>query len=294
MGTEKRSVDSTGSEGDDAKRPRLRAGVGGSADGGTFAELVASLDAQQALSSEGAVPSGLWFHRNGPNIERDRLPRGQKVNTTPLDLSKLGQDSLSQAVPLSRQIARHLMTASNPELLMKVCGVKAEWMEDQDEVRLRGSAEQVRAGSKLLARVATHCQWGVSDDKVRRLLNPVHADSVLIRLSPMGVRLKPVEKVLTSRSPSLSIGKDKTNGVVIPDATVSRQHCVLELDHGRGAVYLVDCSTNGTFLNGKRLPQKKHGKVLLSHGDELVLKNPGEDSEFGYMVNLVDNTSTER
>jgi len=50
---------------------------------------------------------------------------------------------------------------------------------------------------------------------------------------------------------------------------------------------VLDLSTNGTFLNGIRLPGKQVGKVLLSHGDELLLKDPaGGEQEFGYIVNL--------
>ena len=30
---------------------------------------------------------------------------------------------------------------------------------------------------------------------------------------------------------------------------------------------------NGTFLNGKRLPPKASAKVMLSHGDELLLQD---------------------
>eukprot|EP00415_Alexandrium_ostenfeldii_P003441 UN3441 len=107
-----------------------------------------------------------------------------------------------------------------------------------------------------------------------------------MRLAPMGLSLRPVGKLLSVRSPTLSIGKDKLNDAVVADAQISRQHCVLELDSKRGAVFPVDFSPNGPFLNGRGLPNKKHGKVLLSPGDELCFKDPGPDAEFGYMVNL--------
>lgn len=52
-------------------------------------------------------------------------------------------------------------------------------------------------------------------------------------------------------------------------------------------MYVLNTSTNGTFLNGQRLPSKTVGKVLLSHGDELLLKDPAMgEQEFGYIVNL--------
>eukprot|EP00415_Alexandrium_ostenfeldii_P000720 UN0720 len=171
-------------------------------------------------------------------------------------------------------------------------GASLEWDSRKDAMTLRGSAAQVNAAKRLLVRVVTHCQWGASEEKVQRLLKPKNVETAVMRLAPMGLSLRPVEKLLSVRSPTLSIGKDKLNDAVVADAQISRQHCVLELDSKRGAVYAVDFSTNGTFLNGRRLPNKKHGKVLLSHGDELCLKDPGQDAEFGYMVNLVVDGQT--
>ncbi|CAE7940497.1 TRY3 [Symbiodinium necroappetens] len=55
-------------------------------------------------------------------------------------------------------------------------------------------------------------------------------------------------------------------------------------NHSQTAV--IDCSTNGTFLNGLRLPPRTTGKVLVSHGDELLLQDPANDQEFGYVVNI--------
>ena len=51
--------------------------------------------------------------------------------------------------------------------------------------------------------------------------------------------------------------------------------------------YILDLSTNGTFLNAVRLP--KTGKVALFHGDDLSFPEPGKPQnlgEFGYIVNL--------
>merc|ERR1712007_234795 len=101
--------------------------------------------------------------------------------------------------------------------------------------------------------------------------------------------LKNVQKTMSPSQPILTIGKDKSNDVVIADALISRQHCILEFDEDRGALYVLDCSTNGTFLNGLRLPSKTVGKVLLSHGDELLFKDPASgEQEFGYIVNITE------
>merc|ERR1712107_515102 len=93
-------------------------------------------------------------------------------------------------------------------------------------------------------------------------------------------------------------GKGPDNDLIVPNRyqVVSRQHCVFELDNARGAVYIVDCSTNGTWLNGIRLPAQKTGKVVVSHGDELMFTDPssGKQQECGYMINLQNPVFRER
>merc|ERR1712224_1194493 len=76
----------------------------------------------------------------------------------------------------------------------------------------------------------------------------------------------------------------------IKDNLVSRRHCVLELDAERGAVYVIDTSTNGTYLNSELLPSKSSAKILVSHGDDLVLKQKEHDPnrEFGWIVNVTE------
>merc|ERR1719157_472571 len=97
-----------------------------------------------------------------------------------------------------------------------------------------------------------------------------------------GQVLKPFEVTLTTTKYKVTIGKEPTNDVVVKDPLMSRSHCIIELDREKGCVYAIDASTNGTYLNGKRLPKNMGGKVLVSHGDELLLKGPDQgDSEFG-------------
>lgn len=210
-----------------------------------------------------------------------------KVATTMMDFSRLGRDLPSKSVQVGKELVEHLMTPEHRQILQEESGADVEWAPEDREVQLRGSQEQVKKAQRLLARVTTHCHWGrVTEEKVKRLLKPRMVESVIVRLSPMNT-LRPAAKTLNNSQTTLSIGKDKICDAVIQDPIVSRQHCVLELDSERGAVYVVDCSTNGTFLNGIRLPPKNAGKVLLSHGDELLLKDPGSgEPEFGFIVNL--------
>lgn len=209
-----------------------------------------------------------------------------RVETTPMDFSRLSQNMPSRGVPVPRNLVQHLMTPEHRGLLIEESGADVEWAPEEHLVKLRGSAEQIKRATRLLQRVLMHCHWGRSEAKVSRLLKPKIVESAICRLSPMN-SLRPTEKILSGPNSTLSIGKDKGNDLVIQDAIISRQHCVLELDLERGAIYAIDCSTNGTFLNGVRLPSKTVGKVLLSHGDELLLKDPATgEQEFGYIVNL--------
>lgn len=195
-------------------------------------------------------------------------------------------------IPLSPKIAAHVMTLQNKKLLLEQCGTTVEWDATTEKALLWGSSEQVKSCIRVLNRISSHCTWGSSEDKVSRIIKPRKVEAVLVRLSPMG-RLPSHEKRLTASTPQLTIGKEKgANDVFVADNAVSRQHCILEFDLSKGAVYVLDTSTNGTYLNGVRLPQKMTGKVILSHGDDLVLKDLKTDpaQEFGWIVNIEEIT----
>mmetsp|Transcript_22806 Transcript_22806/g.77660 ORF Transcript_22806/g.77660 Transcript_22806/m.77660 type:complete len:354 (+) Transcript_22806:41-1102(+) len=212
----------------------------------------------------------------------------QVVETTPMDFRSTRENLPVREVPVPKNLCEYLMTPEHRRILCEESGADVEWDPAATLVELRGSPEQVKKATRILQRVLMHCHWGRSTRKVSRLLRPVVVESSICRLSPMN-SLRAVEKTLNIGSPMMTIGKDKANDVCIPDAILSRQHCVIELDPERGAVYAIDCSTNGTYLNGIRLPAKTVGKVLLSHGDELLFKDPaGGDAEFGYIVNLLE------
>jgi len=62
---------------------------------------------------------------------------------------------------------------------------------------------------------------------------------------------------------SVSIGRIPSNRMAIPDAAVSRQHCVIELAGGHAKITDLE-SHNGTFVNG--IPVSKR---TLQHGDQV-------------------------
>jgi len=181
-----------------------------------------------------------------------------------------------------------LMTAHNRNLLHDETKADIEWVPADNKVRVNGAPEQIEKAKKIIGRVMTHSCWGVSADKVRRLITPRKLESALVRLSPM-TNLPTFQKLLNPASPTITLGKGPTNEVVLPNphGVVSRNHCIIELDPDRGAIYAHDCSTNGSFLNSVRLPAQQGGKVLLSHGDELLFTDPASGiREFGYIVNI--------
>lgn len=214
---------------------------------------------------------------------------GLKVDTQTMSFTKLALDGQqTKNVPVGKRLVEHLMTPEHRQILTEETGAEVEWSPEESKVKLQGSPEQLKRATRLLARVEMHCHWGSSEAKVRRLLRRQQVQSVLCRLSPMSVdKLFPAEKMFSGKECKMSVGKDKSNDVCIQDPVVSRNHCLLSFDEHKGAVYVTDLSTNGTYLNGSRLPSKKLGKVLLSHGDELLLKDPKTgDMEFGFICNL--------
>jgi pSer/pThr/pTyr-binding forkhead associated (FHA) protein len=80
----------------------------------------------------------------------------------------------------------------------------------------------------------------------------------------------------------VSIGRDPSNDVVLPDAMVSRRHAVIEY---RGSQYYIrDCnSSNGSLVNGDRVSERSLrdgdlvaiGTARLLFRDDLGLEEAG-------------------
>ena len=62
-----------------------------------------------------------------------------------------------------------------------------------------------------------------------------------------------------------SIGRGANNDITVPGGQVSRVHCLIELS-GQDYI-LTDKSTNGTFVNGRRVPEQ----VVLKPGDRIQI-----------------------
>eukprot|EP00746_Dinoflagellata_sp_MGD_P091083 gnl/MRDRNA2_/MRDRNA2_36054_c0_seq1.p1 gnl/MRDRNA2_/MRDRNA2_36054_c0~~gnl/MRDRNA2_/MRDRNA2_36054_c0_seq1.p1 ORF type:complete len:424 (-),score=61.42 gnl/MRDRNA2_/MRDRNA2_36054_c0_seq1:89-1360(-) len=219
----------------------------------------------------------------------EEVPNEAAVASLDPESSKSTKEELS----IPESIALHLMTPEHQNLIIEQSGADVEFDGLRCCVVVQASGwaqkEQVQTAMKMLNRVLSHCKWGATEAKVRCLLKPKPLQSVKVQLSAMS-EVRSFERRLTRDSPKISIGKDPSNDIFIRDHLVSRQHCILELDAERGGIFVIDSSTNGTFLNGEPLPSKASSKVLLSHGDDLVLKHAVHDPkrEFGWVVNFTE------
>jgi Nif-specific regulatory protein len=63
----------------------------------------------------------------------------------------------------------------------------------------------------------------------------------------------------------ISIGRDKTNDIRIPDRSISRRHCVIKTDGAQFTIIDFE-SFNGTFVNGEAVTEH-----ALAHGDRVTL-----------------------
>lgn len=86
--------------------------------------------------------------------------------------------------------------------------------------------------------------------------------------------------LVDERTPTLSIGRDKKCDIVISDRKASRQHARFE-KRGAGKFYLVDSSTNGTYVH----LEGQH--EALVRGEEVLLTGPGR-AAFGHSTSADD------
>lgn len=65
-----------------------------------------------------------------------------------------------------------------------------------------------------------------------------------------------------------TLGRDSENDIVVDNKLASRHHAVIEKI--KNAFFIKDCSsTNGTFINGSKIPSDKYIKLLS--GDKITI-----------------------
>ena len=92
-------------------------------------------------------------------------------------------------------------------------------------------------------------------------------------------------EISLSPGAALTIGRDPTNDIVLPDAMVSRRHAVVE--PRAGLFYLRDChSANGSVVNGERVSERglRDGDVVAIGTVRLVYRADLPDSPSGKVV----------
>ncbi len=92
----------------------------------------------------------------------------------------------------------------------------------------------------------------------------------------LSVDLKPNEKVVIGRDPascSVIVGADKSD--------VSRTHCSIWYDPVKDAFKIKDTSSNGTFVNGQKLPKDQHVQIP----DDSVISLGNGDNQFKIVRN---------
>ena len=94
-------------------------------------------------------------------------------------------------------------------------------------------------------------------------IEPIAAEEVGLEREEVSLTMNGRRRVLTERR--VVLGRSKECDVQVPDANVSRRHA--ELRQEGSSWWIVDLdSTNGTEVNGKRVPRAK-----LADGDRITL-----------------------
>lgn len=104
-------------------------------------------------------------------------------------------------------------------------------------------------------------------------------DTTIISSSPVGQHLEKIadteqvsylmfNKKKISLTAKITIGRDSSNDIVIDNKLASRNHALIQKI--RDVFFIKDeNSTNGTFLNGRRIPADKY--VKLNPGDIITV-----------------------
>jgi hypothetical protein len=183
------------------------------------------------------------------------------------------------------QIARKLVATMeartrDDEGKLRVPGSYVVYVSPADFERLdEHRAYLERAWADLLRKLAARVGATFEDGKAsvalaqrsRVPLGAIEIEAVPIEKAPQSFRLRTIEGVppqgLYPVEGTARIGRSEESEIVLLDPSVSRSHAVVEIKGGAAAVRDLG-STNGTFVNGRRVERE-----ALRDGDELRLGN---------------------
>ncbi len=85
----------------------------------------------------------------------------------------------------------------------------------------------------------------------------------------ISIQIDAIKRIdLETKKKSVSVGRSQDCDLVVPHTSVSRKHC--QIDEVEGRLYITDLgSSNGTFINGKRLTPSE--KELLNPSDVFII-----------------------
>lgn len=240
---------------------------------------------------------GIVEHQKNLSEELMKLKQGAEARGGKEPAKEESKETMLRMPPRLHEALLH--PDNEPKLLART-GLAAACLNEDGLVVLRGySRKGLMKALGQLRRVAYHCQWGCTQAKVAALLSerptkPVN--TMVVRLAATSSKLQSFEVRLTNKVRKLRIGTQSGSCQLVVEGIpgLSRKHCTITLEPEKGACYVQDLSTNGTYLNGKRLPRPPYkniqdARVRVFHGDELFFRLRSEEAEeLGYVVNLLE------
>lgn len=194
------------------------------------------------------------------SVDRTLVPNSYLVVLSPADYAQFERFKRS----LERDLAEALATAARQRGLALVSFPRVE-IERSEEV----APGDMRVGTALVDESGAE----VSPEEVGEELRPGRTQVLdrqkLAAAQPKAPRaaLELVEegRGVAVGAATCTLGRSPENDVVIDDRRVSRRHAEIRVRLGRHTLYDLG-STNGTFVNGKRISE-----VVLSDGDRITL-----------------------
>jgi len=209
-------------------------------------------------------------------------------------------ESKESVLKMPPRLTENLLHPDNRARLLARTGLESAALNEDGLVVVRAASRKALAKALAqLRRVAYHCQWGSGPARVAGLLADRPAKPVqtmVVRLAATSSRLQSFEARLTFKVRKLRIGTQAGACQMVVEGIpgLSRKHCTITFEPEKGACYVQDLSTNGSYFNGKRLPRppyknQQDARVRVFHGDELFFRLRTDDAEeLGYVINLLE------
>jgi len=162
--------------------------------------------------------------------------------------------------------------------------------------KAEGAVDSLTAGGPKVGSkhaLSSVVETGLDPTKVGLQAREGTRKAIALRLEPLRDGLPAFERVLTEGNQNVVIGSNrKLCDLAVVDEAVSKKHCMLGLIgvHGELAMSITDTSTNGTYINGKRV-QTKGKRFRIRSGDTLQVKDARLEEDFGWKIDFGNTVS---